>query len=131
MSPEQCDGRPVDGRSDIFALGAVLYEMATGRRAFDGRHPRGDRRPPSCALILHRPRPSGPEIPAPFDRLVQECLAKDPDRRWQSAHDVALQLAAIGDAGVTAEDAPGARRRPLAWLAWAASVAATAWWRRG
>ena len=125
MSPEQCDGRPVDGRSDVFAFGAVLYEMATGRRPFAGDTPAGIA---SSILRVDPPPPSSirPEVPAQFDRLVQNCLAKEPDRRWQSAHDVALQLAAIGDVAVESKTRLTTRRRPLTWLAWAGSVAATA-----
>jgi serine/threonine protein kinase len=125
MAPEQCDGRPVDARSDVFALGAVLYEMATGRRPFTGET---NAAIVSSILLLDPPPPSSirPDLPALFDRLVRECLAKDPDRRWQSAHDVALQLAAIASVG----DASAARaptgRRPLALIAWAGSVIAAA-----
>ncbi len=125
MAPEQCDGRPVDSRSDIFALGAVLYEMATGRRAFPGDTPAGIT---SSILRVDPPPPSSirPEVPPSFDRLVLNCLAKDPDRRWQSAHDVALQLAVSGDAGGQFETRAPVRRRPAAWLTWAGVVVATA-----
>ena len=125
MAPEQFDGRPVDGRSDVFSLGAVLYEMSTGARAFAGDTPAGIASsimrvdPPSLASVR-------PGIPPQFDRLVRECLAKEPDRRWQSAHDVALQLAAIRDAGVQTDIRAAARRRPGALLVWAGSIAATA-----
>ena len=125
MSPEQCDGRPVDARSDVFALGAVLYEMASGRAAFSGETAAGIA---AAILRVDPPPPSSirADVPALFDRLVSECLAKDPDRRWQSAHDVALQLAAIGDLASPPAARPVARRRQWAPLAWAASVAATA-----
>jgi Tol biopolymer transport system component len=91
MSPEQVEGREVDARTDIFALGAVLYEMATGTRAFDGRTAAS-----LIAAILERDPPPivsrQPLAPAALDDIVRGCLAKDPDDRWQTAHDVKLQL---------------------------------------
>jgi serine/threonine protein kinase/Tol biopolymer transport system component len=125
MAPEQFHGRSVDSRSDVFALGAVLFEMATGQRAFGGNTTADIA---SSVLRVDPPPPSSiqPDVPARFDRLVHECLEKEPDRRWQSAHDVALQLATIRDAGELPERPPAGRRRPLTWLAWAGSIAATA-----
>ena len=124
MAPEQIEGRPADSRSDIFALGAVLYEMATGRRAFVGDTTAGIA---SSILRVDPPPPSTirPELPAQFDRLVRECLAKDPDVRRQSAHDVGLQLAAIGEASPSLTQVP-ARSRPAVWLMWSGAIAATA-----
>jgi eukaryotic-like serine/threonine-protein kinase len=91
MSPEQVEGREVDARSDIFALGALLYEMATGRRAFEGKTTAS-----LIAAILERdPAPVSslqPLAPAALDDIVRGCLAKDPEDRWQTAHDVKLQL---------------------------------------
>ena len=94
MSPEQVEGREVDARSDIFALGAVLYEMATGMRAFEGQTTAS-----LIAAILERNPPPilsrQPLAPAALDDIVRGCLAKDPDDRWQTAHDVKLQLDAV------------------------------------
>ena len=101
MAPEQLEGRDVDARSDIFAFGAVLYEMLTGRQAFDGKS-----QPSIIAAIMNvDPTPVSalvPLTPRALERLVTRCLAKDPDDRWQSAHDVLLQLRWIAGHGTKA-----------------------------
>jgi eukaryotic-like serine/threonine-protein kinase len=98
MSPEQVEGKEADARSDIFSLGAVFFEMATGKRAFEGKTTASviaailEREPPLVSSIR-------PDSPLMLDRLVKTCLAKDPDDRWQTAHDVKLQLQSIGEVG--------------------------------
>lgn len=97
MSPEQLKGSEADARSDLFAFGAVLYEMLTGTRAFDADSQAG-----LIAAILERsPAPIAarqPLVPPALDRLVATCLAKDPNDRWQDARDVVLALRGIADA---------------------------------
>jgi Tol biopolymer transport system component len=94
MAPEQLDGRTVDARTDLFALGAVIYEMTTGRRAFEGAAPAS-----VIGKILHVTPPTlsslVPSASRGLDRLVARCLEKDPERRWQNARDVMLELEAI------------------------------------
>jgi serine/threonine protein kinase len=91
MSPEQLEGKEADARSDIFAFGAVLYEMATGRRAFEGKSPAT-----VIAAIMGADPPAvstlQPAAPPALDRLVKRCLTKDPDERCQSIYDVMLGL---------------------------------------
>ncbi len=121
MSPEQVTGREADPRSDIFALGAVLYEMATGKRAFDGK----SQISVASAVLEREPEPITaihPSTPPSLDRIVRNCLAKDPDARYQSAHDVKLHLQGMLEGGVSssalAMAAPGRRklRERVAWL---------------
>ncbi|HMA18255.1 MAG TPA: protein kinase, partial [Thermoanaerobaculia bacterium] len=126
MAPEQLEGRDADGRTDIFAFGAVLYEMATGRKAFSGRS--------QASLIssIMSSEPAAistlaPMTPPTFDRVVRTCLAKDPDDRWQTAHDIAVQLKWIAEgssAGVVGRPA-APRRERLAWGAFAVAAIAT------
>src|SRR5580698_2204294 len=94
MSPEQIEGKDADARADIFAFGAVLYEMAMGKRAFEGK----SQISVASAILEKDPDPisaSKPSTPPAFDYLVAACLAKDREDRFQSAHDVRLQLKSI------------------------------------
>ncbi len=120
MAPEVLEGREADARTDIFALGTVLYEMATGHAAFQGKT-----RASLIAAILSSEPPAmaqlQPLTPPALERVVKACLAKDPDERIQTAHDVLLQLKWIAEAGSEAGvPAPVAGRRKLRErLAWA------------
>ena len=111
MSPEQLEGRDADTRSDIFALGAVLYEMATGKRAFTGKTQASI----VAAILASEPQPIStvqPMSPPALDRVVKGCLAKDPDERFQTVHDVKLQLKWIAEGGSQAGvPAPVAAKR--------------------
>jgi Tol biopolymer transport system component len=123
MAPEQLEGKEADARSDLWALGCVLYETATGKRAFEGASQASlissimSSQPPPMATVA-------PLTPPALDRLVRECLAKDPEERIQSAHDVKLQLEWIRDAGSQAGiPVPvAARRRSRERLGWIASL---------
>jgi Tol biopolymer transport system component len=98
MAPEQLEGLEADARTDIFALGVVLYEMATGHRAFEGK----TKTSLIAAIVSGTPRPLS-EVqqlaPPALDHVITKCLEKDPDDRWQNAHDIAGELRWISDAG--------------------------------
>jgi serine/threonine-protein kinase len=107
MSPEQLEGREADARSDMFALGAVLYEMLTGRRAFEGKSALSV----ASSIIEKDPEPItsvAPMIPSALDRAIRRALAKDPEERWQTARDLALELKAIANEGVQTAKVPAA-----------------------
>ena len=96
MSPEQADGKTVDSRSDVFSFGSVLYEMATGERAFQG----GSKLSSLSAVLYKDPRPASQavaEVPAELDRIIARCLKKDPERRWQTMADVKVALEELRD----------------------------------
>ncbi|MDP9360504.1 MAG: protein kinase [Acidobacteriota bacterium] len=98
MAPEQLEGEEADARTDIFGFGTVLYEMATGRRAFEGK----TKTSLIAAIVKENPRPIAelqPLTPPAFEHVVDKCLAKDADDRWQSAHDIASELRWISSAG--------------------------------
>ena len=111
MAPEQLEGQDADTRTDIFAFGALVYELVTGKRAFEGKS-----RASLIAAILERQPPPISSLqtmsPAALDRIVTTCLAKDPDARWQSASDVGRQLRWIAEAGASA-DGPAAAAPPV------------------
>ncbi len=104
MSPEQAEGKETDERSDIFSFGVVLYEMLTGKRAFDG-----DTRTAILAAILKdQPKPImqfQPMVPRALDRVVRKCLEKKPAERWHSAHDLKETLELIDPAGPSSASA--------------------------
>jgi len=134
MAPEQLEGTEADARTDIFAFGAVLYEMATGKRAFEG----ASRASLIASIMSVHPQPISnvqPMTPPALDRLVRKCLAKDPDSRWQSASDIADELRWITESG-SQTGAPitvVSRRRRREGLAWtivglfAVALIAIAW----
>jgi serine/threonine-protein kinase len=121
MSPEQVEGKEVDARSDIFSFGSVLYEMVTGRRAFPGK----SQLSVASAILEKDPEPISklqPMTPPALDHAIRRCLAKEPERRWQSAADLADDLQWIAEAGPQAGvGAPlvsqGEARERLAWAA--------------
>ncbi|MBI2833800.1 MAG: serine/threonine-protein kinase, partial [Acidobacteria bacterium] len=122
MAPEQLQGKDADARTDIFAFGAVLYEMATGRKAFEAENPAS-----IVGAILERPAPPfapSPPIPPALERTVALCLSKNPDDRWQSVRDIAHELKWIAETGgaiSTLGLATAARRRiERLWMAAAA-----------
>jgi Tol biopolymer transport system component/tRNA A-37 threonylcarbamoyl transferase component Bud32 len=110
MAPEQLEGRDTDARTDIFALGAVIYEMATGKRAFEGKSQASiiakilEIDPPPIRSLL-------PMTPLALDRVVTTCLAKDPDHRLQSVQDLKLELEWIRDAVAEPSELAGAAPR--------------------
>jgi predicted Ser/Thr protein kinase len=94
MSPEQAQGRKVDTRSDIFSFGAVVYEMLTGRRAFEGDSSLST----LSAILRDEVKPMAevaPDVPPPLETLLQRCLRKEPEDRWQSMREVQIALSAL------------------------------------
>jgi len=139
MAPEQVEGKEADARSDIFSLGAVLYEMATGKRAFEGKTTAST----IAAILAADPPPISsvqPMSSAALESVIRNCLAKDPDERLQSAHDVKLQLKWIKDNASFSQlpaVAPVARQATLDRLGWLVAgvlllllASSSVWWLR-
>jgi tetratricopeptide (TPR) repeat protein/TolB-like protein/predicted Ser/Thr protein kinase len=123
MSPEQLEGRPVDARTDIYALGLIVYEMITGQRAFAKGSQAG-----LIAAILTEDPPSmtalQPKTPAAVERIILTALAKDPNRRWQHAGDLAREIAWVAaDSHTTAVEGTAVPTQS-AWRRWMFAVAA-------
>lgn len=113
MAPEQVEGKEADTRSDIFSLGAVLYEMISGKRAFEGKTLVSV----AAAILEKEPeaiRVVQPVTPPSLERVIKKCLAKDPDARWQNAGDLASELKWIGEARAEEGTASGLAAPPLA-----------------
>jgi serine/threonine protein kinase/Tol biopolymer transport system component len=132
MAPEQVEGKidEIDGRTDIFSFGAVVYEMTTGKRAFEGKSPAS-----VMAKILEVDPPPisslQPMTPSALDRIVKKCLAKEPDDRWQTAKDLADELKWIAEGGSRAGVPPpveskGELWQSVAWGSVAIAIAMTA-----
>ena len=128
MAPEQLEGKDADARTDIFAFGTVIYEMATGKRTFEGKSQAGliaailEREPPAISSFL-------PAAPAQLDHLVKRCLAKEPDDRWQSVTDLGYELRWIAGnpsqpvSSTSAEPIPVVRKSRFAVPVWMAIIA--------
>jgi Tol biopolymer transport system component/predicted Ser/Thr protein kinase len=105
MAPEQLEGKEVDARTDIFAFGAVVYEMTTGEKAFEGK----SQASVIGAILKDDPPPISslqPMTPPALDRVVKRCLAKEPEKRWQTASDLCEELKWIAEAGSQIAAAP-------------------------
>src|SRR6201998_3818439 len=136
MAPEQVEGKEADARTDIFAFGVVVYEMATGKKAFEGKSQAS-----LIAKILETDPPPisslQPMTPPQLDRVVKTCLAKDPDNRWQTASDLCRELKWIAESGAQVgpstggvTPSPKSRRKMVLWAATtlvAAVVGLTVW----
>ena len=141
MSPEQIEGKQVDGRSDIFSLGAVLYEMVAGKRAFEGK----TQFSVASAILEREPQALSvlkPVTPRGLERAIQRCLAKDPEERWQTGRDLASELKWIGESGrqtgaaAQTRSEAGHGQGSMKWLPWLISgalaallLAGASWWR--
>jgi serine/threonine protein kinase len=133
MAPEQLEGKPADARTDIFAFGALLYEMLTGKRAFKGT----SQASVISAILSSDPPPIAvlqPLSPPALNRVVKKCLAKDPDERWQSAHDLTSELKWIAESdpqnavaarGIDTQVRSRARSQRYAWIAAAVFLVTT------
>jgi Tol biopolymer transport system component len=114
MAPEQVEAKEVDARTDIFAFGAVVYEMATGKKAFEGKTSAS-----VMAAILKDEPPAmsslQPVTPPMLDRVVKRCMAKEPDNRWQSANDLTNELKWIAEGGAETSKAALREVKPPAW----------------
>jgi len=134
MAPEQLEGKEADARTDIFAFGAVLYEMATGRKAFSGASQAS-----LISSIMTADPPSisaqQPMSPPALDRVVSRCLAKDPEGRWQSAADLGSELQWISQGSQAGVPAPVVKRRisreRLVWIGLAVAALAAAFFAGG
>ena len=134
MAPEQLEAREVDERTDIFAFGSVVYEMVTGRKAFEGESQANvmaailERQPPAMSSIQ-------PATSQHLEHIVGRCLVKDPDHRWQTARDVEEELRWVIDRGDVSSDVPSGRSavllERLAWGLLVALVGIAIWTVRG
>lgn len=122
MAPEQLEGKETDARTDIFSFGAVLYEMATGKKAFEG----ASQASLIASILKEEPKPFSqiqPLAPPSLERLVKICLSKDPDDRWQSAHDISSELRWISESSSQSQAVVAPRKQFVQskWLPWIAA----------